>query len=35
MQALMEWCREAEASGIRYLEEFATHLKAYSLRPAA
>ncbi|SDX68078.1 DesA family fatty acid desaturase [Marinobacter mobilis] len=35
IQALMEWCREAEASGIRYLEEFAAHLKAYSLRPAA
>ncbi|WP_336365582.1 DesA family fatty acid desaturase [Marinobacter sp. C2H3] len=35
LQALTEWCREAEASGIRYLEEFAAHLKAYSLRPAA
>jgi hypothetical protein len=29
----MEWCKEAEASGIRYLEEFAEHLRAYSLRP--
>lgn len=35
LQALMEWCKEAEASGIRYLEEFAAHLRAYSLRPAA
>ena len=33
LQALTEWCREAEASGIRYLEEFAAHLKSYSLRP--
>ncbi|GGE62210.1 delta-9 fatty acid desaturase DesA [Streptosporangium jomthongense] len=35
LQALMRWCKEAEASGIRYLEEFAAHLRAYSLRPAA
>src|SRR5690554_1067427 len=34
LQALMAWCREAEASGIRYLEDFAAHLRAYSLRPA-
>ncbi|WP_166256819.1 DesA family fatty acid desaturase [Marinobacter salicampi] len=33
LQALMEWCRDAEASGIRYLEEFSEHLKSYSLRP--
>lgn len=35
LQALMDWCKDAEASGIRYLEEFAAHLRAYSLRPAA
>jgi fatty-acid desaturase len=35
LQVLMEWCKEAETSGIRYLEEFAAHLRAYSLRPAA
>lgn len=35
LQALVEWCKEAESSGIRYLEEFAAHLRAYSLRPAA
>jgi hypothetical protein len=35
LQALMEWCRDAEASGVRYLEEFAAHLRAYSLRPAS
>jgi len=34
LQALMDWCKEAEASGIRYLEDFAAHLRAYSLRPA-
>ncbi|MEO9585821.1 MULTISPECIES: fatty acid desaturase [Marinobacter] len=34
LHALMEWCREAEASGIRYLEDFAAHLRAYSLRPS-
>ncbi len=35
LQALLEWCKDAEASGIRYLEEFSAHLRAYSLRPAA
>lgn len=35
LQALREWCKEAEASGVRYLEEFAAHLRAYSLRPVA
>ncbi|MFL1456588.1 fatty acid desaturase [Marinobacter sp. GN3S48] len=35
MQALADWCKKAEASGIRYLEEFAAHLRAYSLRPSA
>lgn len=34
LEALRDWCRDAEASGIRYLEEFAAHLRAYSLRPA-
>lgn len=34
LQALMDWCKEAEASGIRYLEDFAAHLRAYSLRPS-
>ncbi|MFO8142205.1 MAG: fatty acid desaturase [Marinobacter sp.] len=35
LQALMVWCKEAETSGVRYLEEFAAHLRAYSLRPVA
>lgn len=34
LDALMIWCRDAEASGIRYLEDFAAHLRSYSLRPA-
>ncbi|MGF1548414.1 MAG: fatty acid desaturase [Thiotrichales bacterium] len=33
-QALQEWCREAEATGIRYLEEFAQTLRGYRLHPA-
>lgn len=32
LQSLQEWCREAEASGNRYLESFARQLAAY--RPA-
>jgi stearoyl-CoA desaturase (delta-9 desaturase) len=31
---LQEWCREAEASGIRALEEFAARLRGYALAPA-
>jgi stearoyl-CoA desaturase (Delta-9 desaturase) len=30
---LQQWCHEAEASGIRALEEFAVRLRGYSLRP--
>ena len=32
--ALQEWCREAEESGIRALQEFARTLPCYSLEPA-
>ncbi|PVY77641.1 fatty-acid desaturase [Tamilnaduibacter salinus] len=32
LQALLEWCREAEASGIRHLEEFSALLRSYALR---
>ncbi len=35
VQALLEWCRQAEASGIKYLEEFAADLRSYALRPAS
>jgi stearoyl-CoA desaturase (delta-9 desaturase) len=34
LQRLQEWCREAEASGIRALEEFAGRLRGYALAPA-
>ena len=34
IDALMEWCRQAEESGIRYLEEFADTLRTYTLRAA-
>ena len=34
LQALIDWCREAEQSGVRYLEEFAAQLRSYALRPA-
>ena len=31
---LREWCAQAEASGVRALQEFAATIRAYSLRPA-
>lgn len=31
--ALQEWCRQAEATGIKYLGDFAATLRSYSLRP--
>jgi len=34
MEALRAWCAEAEASGVRQLEEFSTRLKGYSMVPA-
>jgi len=33
LQALEDWCREARASGIERLEEFATRLQGYGLKP--
>lgn len=33
LRALVEWCHEAEQSGIRVLEEFAQSLRGYSLAP--
>ena len=33
-QSLQEWCREAEESGIRALQEFARTLPMYSVKPA-
>jgi stearoyl-CoA desaturase (Delta-9 desaturase) len=32
--ALQDWCRQAEATGIRALAEFSQRLRGYSLRPA-
>jgi stearoyl-CoA desaturase (delta-9 desaturase) len=34
LHALQEWCRQAEATGIRALEEFSRTLRSYSLQPA-
>jgi stearoyl-CoA desaturase (delta-9 desaturase) len=34
MHSLQEWCREAEASGIRALQEFAKTLPMYSVQTA-
>ena len=34
LAAISEWVREAEASGIQSLREFAVQLQSYSLRPA-
>ena len=33
LHAVAEWCQEAEATGIRVLEEFARSLRSYSLQP--
>ncbi|MGR6036166.1 MAG: DesA/ISL3 alpha bundle tail domain-containing protein, partial [Candidatus Nitrosoglobus sp.] len=32
LQALQEWCRQAEQSGIKALEDFALSLRSYSLQ---
>jgi stearoyl-CoA desaturase (delta-9 desaturase) len=34
LQALQEWCRQAEASGIHALQDFVRVLRSYSLQPA-
>jgi len=34
IQAIIEWCKEAEATGIKVLEEFAQSLRGYALQPA-
>ena len=34
IQAITQWCREAEATGIGVLQVFARNLKRYSLQPA-
>lgn len=35
LHALREWCAQAEASGIKALQDFAATLRTYSLQPAA
>ena len=35
LQQLRDWCREAEASGIEVLEDFAARIRAYQLSPAS
>ncbi|WP_394241305.1 delta-9 fatty acid desaturase DesA [Halopseudomonas laoshanensis] len=34
LQALREWCHQAETSGIKALQDFAATLRTYSLQPA-
>jgi stearoyl-CoA desaturase (Delta-9 desaturase) len=34
LRNLQDWCREAEASGIRALQDYSARLKGYSLQPA-
>ncbi|MGH8503354.1 MAG: DesA/ISL3 alpha bundle tail domain-containing protein [Gammaproteobacteria bacterium] len=34
MLALQEWCRQAEATGLEVLQDFARRLQGYSLQPA-
>ena len=33
LQALQDWCKQAEATGIDCLEEFAARLRGYHLKP--
>jgi stearoyl-CoA desaturase (delta-9 desaturase) len=34
IQAIIQWCKEAEATGIKVLGEFAQSLRSYALQPA-
>jgi stearoyl-CoA desaturase (delta-9 desaturase) len=34
LQALQDWCQQAEATGVQALQDFARRLKGYSLQPA-
>jgi stearoyl-CoA desaturase (delta-9 desaturase) len=34
LQALQDWCQQAEATGVKALEDFAQRLKGYSMNPA-
>ena len=35
LQALKDWCQQAEESGIKALQDFASSLRTYSLQPSA
>ena len=35
LQALQDWCQQAEATGIESLRDFAMRLKGYELKPFA
>ena len=35
IQAIMQWCKEAEETGIKVLEDFAQNLRSYALQPVA
>jgi stearoyl-CoA desaturase (delta-9 desaturase) len=35
LQSLQDWCHQAEASGIKALQDFARSLRSYSLKPAS
>ena len=35
LEALKQWCRDAEASGVRALEDFARALRAYTVQQSA
>ena len=34
LKALQDWCRQAEETGIRALQEFALYLRSYTMQPA-
>jgi len=34
IQAIIKWCKEAEATGIKVLQEYAQSLRCYALQPA-
>ena len=33
LEQLRDWCAEAEASGVRYLQEFADRIRSYAMSP--
>lgn len=35
LQSLQDWCRQAESSGIKALQDFARDLRSYAVQPSA